>query len=83
MYVEAEGMMCFSRVVVRELVKRVTDQGRLVVWASLKPSFIARSSAISTEAGNLQAVAMDLDGMYMMEPMMEEMGCRSHLHICV
>ena len=45
-------------------MKRATEQGEAKDFVVLRPSLMAKSSAVRIEAvaGNLQAVARDLDG---------------------
>ena len=51
-------------------MKRATEHGEVREAINLRASLMAKSSAVRMEAvgGNLQAVAMDLDGTYMAAP---------------
>ena len=55
---------------VRESEKRATGQGGVILVMILRPSLMANNSAVTIEAvaGNLQAVAVALEGMYMADP---------------
>ena len=54
----------------RESEKRVIEQGEASVVANLRPSLMAKSSAVRMEAevGSLQAVAVERTGTYIAAP---------------
>ena len=62
----------------RESEKRVTEQGEVSVVANLRPSLMAKSSAVRMEAetGSLQAVVVEHTGMYVAAPTMGGAGRR-------
>ena len=66
---------------VRESENRVTEQGGVSVVANLRPSLMAKSSAVrmEAEAGSLQAVAVERTGIYIAAPTKGGAGRREPL----